>query len=79
MVRTHCNLQRQHTLQSGQCENGQDDREDLKQDGETTLAATWVLRCQDSSEIVRVRGSCLYRVIETLAENGGKLGGRKMA
>ena len=27
-------------------ENGQDDREDLKQDGETTLSAIWVLRGQ---------------------------------
>ena len=32
--------------QSGHHENGQGGREDLKQDGETTLSATWVLRGQ---------------------------------
>ena len=32
---------------SGHHENGQDDREDLKQDGETALSATWVLRGQE--------------------------------
>ena len=33
--------------QNGHHENGQDDREDLKQDGEATLSATWVLRDQE--------------------------------
>ena len=33
--------------QSGHHENGQSGREDLKQDGETTLSATWVLREQE--------------------------------
>ena len=31
---------------TGLHENGQDGREDLKQNGETTLSATWVLRGQ---------------------------------
>ena len=37
----------QKEWQSGHHENGQDDREDLKQDGETTLSTTWVLRGQE--------------------------------
>ena len=36
--------------QSGHHENGQGGREDLKQDGETTLSATWVLRGQEQLE-----------------------------
>ena len=32
---------------SGHHENGQDGREDLKQDGGTALSATWVLRGQE--------------------------------
>ena len=34
-------------LKKAHHENGQDDREDLKQDGETALFATWVLRGQE--------------------------------
>ena len=33
--------------QSGHHKNGQGGREDLKQDGETILSATWVLRGQE--------------------------------
>ena len=32
---------------SGHHETGQDGREDLTQDGETTLSATWVMRGQE--------------------------------
>ena len=35
-----------HDSKSGHHENGQDGREYLKQDGETALSATWVLRGQ---------------------------------
>ena len=37
----------QKEWQSGHHQNGQDCREDLKQDGETTLSATWVVRGQE--------------------------------
>ena len=37
---------RQKELQSGHHENGQDGREDIKEDGETAFSATWVLRGQ---------------------------------
>ena len=37
----------QKEWQSGHHENGQDGRENLKQDGETALSATWVLRGQE--------------------------------
>ena len=37
----------QKERQSGRHENGQDDREDLKQDGGTALSATWVVRGQE--------------------------------
>ena len=49
---THCTIQRQQMdkksdrVDTGH-ENGQDDRENLKQDGETALSATWVLRGQE--------------------------------
>ena len=41
----------------GHHENGQDGREDLKQDGETALSATWVLRGQDELETSVCRDS----------------------
>ena len=50
---THCTIQRQQMdykndlVDRGYHEKGQDGSEDLKQDGETTLSATWVLRGQD--------------------------------
>ena len=37
----------QKERQSGHLENGQDGREDLKQDGGTALSATWVMRGQE--------------------------------
>ena len=45
---THCTIQRQQMDKKidivDTCnENGQDDRKDLIQDGETTPSATWVL------------------------------------
>ena len=49
---THCTIQRQQMdkksdrVDTGH-ENGQDGREDLKQDGETALSATWVMRGQE--------------------------------
>ena len=47
---THCTIQRQQMDKKsdrvGHHENGQDGRQDLKQDGGTALSATWVLRGQ---------------------------------